>query len=81
MYPSLVAVYAVPLTVQQVVGFDQSGAIGIFPFNEPKKGRDILTIEELKAALDRIPKAGAINKARRLQIQKQIFELMNKAGE
>lgn len=40
-----------------------------------------MTIDELKAALDRIPKTGAINKARRLQIQKQIFELMNKAGE
>ena len=37
-----------------------------------------MTIEELKAALDRIPKTGAINKARRLQIQKQIFELMHK---
>lgn len=35
-----------------------------------------MTIEELKAALDRIPKNGAINRARRLQIQKQIFELM-----
>lgn len=41
-----------------------------------------MTIEELKAALDRIPKTGAINKARRLQIQMQIFELMHKeAGE
>jgi hypothetical protein len=37
-----------------------------------------VTIEELKAALDSIPKTGAINKARRLQIQKQIFELMHK---
>ena len=37
-----------------------------------------MTIEELKAALDRIPNKGAINWARRLQIQKQIFELMNK---
>lgn len=37
-----------------------------------------MTIEELKAALDRIPNKGVINKARRLQIQKQIFELMNK---
>lgn len=35
-----------------------------------------MTIEELKAALDRIPNRGAINKARRLAIQKQIFELM-----
>lgn len=40
-----------------------------------------MTIEELKAALDNIPKNGAINKARRLQIQKQIFELMHKTGE
>jgi hypothetical protein len=40
-----------------------------------------MSIEELKAALDNIPKTGAINKARRLQIQKQIFELMHKAGE
>lgn len=40
-----------------------------------------MTIEELKAALDRIPKIGAINKARRLQIQKQIFELMHKEDE
>lgn len=37
-----------------------------------------MTIEELKAALDSIPKEGAINKARRLQIQKMIFELMRK---
>lgn len=37
-----------------------------------------MTIEELKAALDRIPNKGAINKARRLQIQKMIFELMQK---
>ena len=36
-----------------------------------------MTIEELKAALDQIPKTGAINKARRLQIQKRIFELMH----
>lgn len=34
-------------------------------------------IEELKIALDRIPKEGAINKARRRQIQKKIFELLN----
>ena len=39
----------------------------------------MMTIEELKAALDNIPKTGAINKARRLEIQKAIFELM-KAG-
>lgn len=37
-----------------------------------------MTIEELKEALDRIPKTGAINRARRLQIQQQIFELMHK---
>ena len=37
-----------------------------------------MTIEELKAALDRIQNKGAINKARRLQIQKMIFELMQK---
>ena len=37
-----------------------------------------MTIDELKAALDRIPKNGAINKARRVEIQKKIFELMHK---
>ena len=36
-----------------------------------------MTLEELRLALDRIPNKGAINKARRLQIQKQIFELMS----
>ena len=35
-----------------------------------------MTLEELKAALDAIPKTGLLNKARRLQIQKQIFELV-----
>jgi hypothetical protein len=35
-----------------------------------------MTIEELKAALERIPKTGAINKARRLAIQKQIIALL-----
>ena len=35
-----------------------------------------MTIEELKEALDRIPRKGAINKARRLQIQKMIFKLI-----
>ena len=39
-----------------------------------------MTIDELKAALDRIPKIGALNKARRLQIQKQIFELIRKGA-
>lgn len=39
-----------------------------------------MTIEELKAALNRIPKTGGINKARRLQIQIQIFELLQKTG-
>lgn len=37
-----------------------------------------MTIEELHEALNRIPNKGAINRARRLQIQRQIFELMNK---
>ncbi len=40
-----------------------------------------MTLDELKAALDRIPKTGAINKARRLQIQKQIFELLKETGD
>lgn len=40
-----------------------------------------MTIDELKAALDRIPKTGAINKARRLQIQRRIFELLKESGE
>lgn len=35
-----------------------------------------MTIEELKTALDAIPNKGLINKARRLAIQKQIFELL-----
>ena len=35
-----------------------------------------MTLEELKQALDRIPNKGAINKAQRLQIQKQIFRLL-----
>lgn len=39
-----------------------------------------MTIDELKAALDSIPKTGAINKARRLQIQKMIFELLKETG-
>lgn len=39
-----------------------------------------MTIEELKIALDKIPKTGAINKARRLQIQRMIFELMKDVG-
>ena len=39
-----------------------------------------MTIEELKYMLDHIPKTGAINKARRALIQKQIFELIKKAG-
>ena len=37
-----------------------------------------MTLEQLKLALDKIPNKGAINKARRLQIQKMIFELMRK---
>lgn len=40
-----------------------------------------MSIDELKAVLDSIPKKGAINKARRLQIQKMIFELLKKSGE
>lgn len=40
-----------------------------------------MTIDDLKAALDNIPKKGAINKARRLQIQKMIFELLKESGE
>lgn len=39
-----------------------------------------MTIDELKAALERIPKTGAINKARRLQIQKQITKLLAGGG-
>lgn len=38
-----------------------------------------MSIEELKAALDNIPKEGILNQARRLEIQKAIFEIM-KAG-
>ena len=45
------------------------------------KGETGMTIDELKEALDRIPNKGAINKARRLQIQKRIFELMNRGEE
>lgn len=36
-----------------------------------------MTVEELLNALSKIPKTGAINKARRLAIQKQIYELLN----
>lgn len=36
-----------------------------------------MDIEELKAALDNTPKDGFINKTRRLQIQKKIYELIN----
>ena len=39
-----------------------------------------MTLEELKEALDAIPKTGMINKARRLQIQKLIMELV-RAGQ
>ena len=35
-----------------------------------------MTIEELKAELDLIPKDGAINKARRAEIVKQICALL-----
>ena len=34
-----------------------------------------MTVEDLKAALDNIPKDGAINRARRLHIQKEIIKL------
>lgn len=40
-----------------------------------------MTIEELKSELDKIPKTGAINKARRVQIQRMIFEKLKEAGE
>lgn len=40
-----------------------------------------MTIDELKAALERIPRTGAINKARRLQIQRRIFELLKETGD
>lgn len=36
-----------------------------------------MTIEELRAALDKIPKTGAINMARRNAILAQIYALMN----
>lgn len=35
-----------------------------------------MTIEELRAALEKIPKTGAINKARRRAIESQILALM-----
>lgn len=37
-----------------------------------------MTIDELKVVLDQIPKTGAINKARRMLIQRMILELMAK---
>lgn len=40
-----------------------------------------MSIDELKAALDSIPKKGAINKTRRLQIQKLICLLLKKTGD
>lgn len=36
-----------------------------------------MTIDELKAALEKIPTKGAINKARRNAILAQIYRLMN----
>ena len=36
-----------------------------------------MTIDELKAALEKIPAKGAINKARRNAILAQIYRLMN----
>lgn len=41
-----------------------------------RKGGGSMTIEELKFLLDTIPNTGAINKARRKAIQKQIFALL-----
>lgn len=35
-----------------------------------------MTIDELREALDRIPKTGAISKARRQMIQRQIAQMM-----
>ena len=40
-----------------------------------------MTVEELKAELDLIPKDGTINKARRAAILRQIMELQQKEGE
>lgn len=40
-----------------------------------------MTIEELKAILDRIPNVGAINKARRVRIQKMIFDLLKEGAK
>ena len=40
-----------------------------------------MTIDELKQALDAIPEKGAINKARRDQIRKQIAEQQKKEQE
>ena len=39
-----------------------------------------MTIESLKAALDALPKTGAINKARRVEIQKQIVRLLKEGA-
>lgn len=40
------------------------------------KGRDFMTIEELKEALSRVPKKGAINKAIRQSILERIYAIM-----
>ena len=40
-----------------------------------------MDIEELKAALDNIPNDTELDKARRREIQKQIFEWMKKEKE
>lgn len=45
---------------------------------ETKRG-EIMTLEELKEALDNIPKTGQMNKARRLQIMRLIYELVRNA--
>lgn len=40
-----------------------------------------MTIDELKAALDEIPKTDAINKARRLMIQKELYKLLREQND
>lgn len=40
-----------------------------------------MTIDELKAALDAIPDNGPINKARRREIQKEIFQLIRNSEQ
>lgn len=45
------------------------------------KGGGAMEIEELKNELNLIPNNGAINKARRAEILRQIAELKEKAGD